>query len=77
MNSEYGVTATPTVFIIDKDGAILTSYQGEEPYETLAAYLSGLEKWHRSQRQETGEPWRGCNLAVYYAEVSLTWQGMQ
>ncbi|MGD0177550.1 MAG: hypothetical protein ABSA50_11860 [Candidatus Bathyarchaeia archaeon] len=56
MNSEYGVTATPTVFIIDKDGAILTSYQGEEPYETLAAYLSGLEKWHRSQRQETGEP---------------------
>ncbi len=42
MNNEYGVTATPTIFIIGKDGAILTSYQGEQSYDTLAAYLGSI-----------------------------------
>jgi thiol-disulfide isomerase/thioredoxin len=42
MNSEFGVTSTPTFFIIGKDGSILTSYTGEEPYDTLAAYLNSV-----------------------------------
>jgi len=42
MNNEFGVTSTPTFFIIGKDGSILTSYTGEEPYDTLAAYLNSV-----------------------------------
>jgi cytochrome c-type biogenesis protein len=42
MSNEYGVTATPAIFIIGKDGAILTSFQGEESYDTLSAYLSSV-----------------------------------
>lgn len=38
--STYGVTATPTFFIIGKDGSILTTYQGEQAYGTLAADLT-------------------------------------
>jgi thiol-disulfide isomerase/thioredoxin len=42
MNNEFGVTATPTTFIIGKDGSILTTYQGEIAYDTLASYLSSV-----------------------------------
>jgi thioredoxin-like negative regulator of GroEL len=42
MSSEFGVTATPTIFIIGKDGSILTAYQGQQSYDTLAAYLSSV-----------------------------------
>ncbi len=42
MNNEFGVTATPTTFIIGKDGSLLTSYQGQQSYDTLAAYLNSV-----------------------------------
>jgi cytochrome c-type biogenesis protein len=42
MGNEFGVTATPTIFIIGKNGLILTSYQGQQSYDTLAAYLSSV-----------------------------------
>ncbi|MGA8905760.1 MAG: TlpA disulfide reductase family protein [Candidatus Bathyarchaeia archaeon] len=42
MNNEFGVTSTPTFFIIGKDGSILTSYTGEQSYDTLAAYLNSV-----------------------------------
>ena len=42
MNNEFGVTSTPTFFVIGKDGSILTSYTGEQSYDTLASYLTGL-----------------------------------
>ncbi len=38
--SAYGVTGTPTIFIIGKNGAVITSLQGEQPYDTLANLLS-------------------------------------
>lgn len=38
--SEFGVNATPTFFIIGKDGSIAATYQGEQSFETLAAGLS-------------------------------------
>jgi cytochrome c-type biogenesis protein len=38
--SAYGVTATPTFFIIGKDGSILTTLQGEQSYDTLANALT-------------------------------------
>ena len=38
----YGVTGTPTFFIIGKNGQIAASYVGETPYPTLAADLSRL-----------------------------------
>jgi cytochrome c-type biogenesis protein len=38
--SEYGVTATPTFFIIGKDGSIVARYEGEQTLDTLAAGLT-------------------------------------
>ena len=38
--SEYGVSATPTFFIIGRDGSIVARYEGEQSYDTLAAALS-------------------------------------
>jgi len=38
--TEYGVTATPTIFIISKSGAVVTSFQGEEPEDTLTAAIN-------------------------------------
>jgi len=38
--SEFGVNATPTFFIIGKDGSIAARYEGEQSFETLAAGLS-------------------------------------
>ena len=40
--NRYGVNSTPTFFIIGKDGAVATTYQGEVPANTLAAELSQL-----------------------------------
>ncbi len=42
--SAYGVTATPTFFIIDKNGQIATTYPGEVSAQTLAADLTRLNK---------------------------------
>jgi len=38
--SEYGVTATPTFFIIGKDGSIVARYEGEQSLDTLASGLA-------------------------------------
>jgi thiol-disulfide isomerase/thioredoxin len=38
--SAYGVTGTPTFFIIGKNGAVITSLQGEQSYAILAGLLS-------------------------------------
>jgi thiol-disulfide isomerase/thioredoxin len=38
--SAYGVTGTPTLFIIGKNGAVITSLQGEQTYDALASILS-------------------------------------
>ena len=38
--SEYGVTSTPTFFIIGKNGSIFATYEGEQTLETLAAGLT-------------------------------------
>jgi cytochrome c-type biogenesis protein len=38
--SMYGVTATPTFFIIGKDGSIITTLQGEQTYDTFASVLA-------------------------------------
>jgi len=40
--NKYGVTATPTFFIIDKNGMVANTYQGEVAENTLAADLSRL-----------------------------------
>jgi cytochrome oxidase Cu insertion factor (SCO1/SenC/PrrC family) len=40
--SMYGITGTPTFFIIGKDGSILRTYQGVQSYNTLASDLSGF-----------------------------------
>ena len=40
MNNAYGVNSTPTFFIISKSGAVLTSFQGEEPENTLTAAIN-------------------------------------
>jgi len=37
--SEYGVTATPTFFIIGKDGSIVVRYEGEQTIDTLSSGL--------------------------------------
>jgi thiol-disulfide isomerase/thioredoxin len=42
MGNEFGVNATPTTFIIGKDGSVLTTYQGEVAYDTLYSYLSSV-----------------------------------
>ena len=36
----YGVNATPTFFIIGKDGSIITTLQGEQTYDTLAGLIT-------------------------------------
>jgi cytochrome c-type biogenesis protein len=38
--SQYGVTATPTFFIIGKDGSIAARYEGEQTLDTLTAGLT-------------------------------------
>jgi len=38
--SMYGVTGTPTFFVIGKDGSIVTTLQGELTYDTLASVLT-------------------------------------
>ncbi len=38
----YGVTATPTFFIINKNGQIASTYPGEVPAQTLAADIKRL-----------------------------------
>lgn len=38
--STYGVTGTPTFFIIGKNGAVITTLQGEQTYDALASILS-------------------------------------
>ena len=38
--SLYGVNATPTFFIIGKDGSIITTLQGEQTYDTLAGLIT-------------------------------------
>jgi thiol-disulfide isomerase/thioredoxin len=40
--SKYGVTGTPTFFILDKNGQIAYTYQGEVPSQTLATDLIRL-----------------------------------
>jgi len=37
--SKYGVNATPTFFVIGKKGAILTSLQGQQSYDTLEGLI--------------------------------------
>ena len=36
----YGVNATPTFFIIGKDGSVITTLQGEQTYDTLAGLIA-------------------------------------
>jgi len=38
--ASYGVNSTPTFFVIGKDGAIASSFQGEQPASTLASAIS-------------------------------------
>lgn len=38
----YGVTGTPTFFLIDKNGQIVKTYPGETSYETLAADITRI-----------------------------------
>ncbi len=40
MNSAYGVNSTPTFFIIGKSGAVVTSFQGEQPEGTLTTAIN-------------------------------------
>lgn len=40
MGNVYGVTSTPTFFVIGKNGSVVTSLQGEQTAETLAAALT-------------------------------------
>ena len=40
--NKYGVTATPTFFIVDKNGMVANTYQGEVAENTLAADLTRL-----------------------------------
>ena len=37
--STYGVNGTPTFFIIDRNGAIVTSLQGQQSYATLESII--------------------------------------
>jgi cytochrome c-type biogenesis protein len=38
--SSYGINATPTFFVIGKDGSISTSFQGEQSSDALSAAIS-------------------------------------
>lgn len=40
MNTEYGVTATPTFFIIGRSGVVFTSFRGEQPEANLMTALN-------------------------------------
>jgi cytochrome c-type biogenesis protein len=37
--SEYGITSTPTFFIIGKNGSIFATYEGKQTFDTLRAGL--------------------------------------
>jgi thiol-disulfide isomerase/thioredoxin len=41
MNSAYGVNSTPTFFIIGKSGAVVTTFSGEQPEDTLTTAING------------------------------------
>jgi len=41
--ANYGVSATPTFFIIGKDGSVLRTMQGEQTSDTLSAAISAAE----------------------------------
>jgi thiol-disulfide isomerase/thioredoxin len=41
--ANYGVSATPTFFIIGKDGSVLRTLQGEQTSNTLSAAISAAE----------------------------------
>lgn len=49
----YGVQATPTFFIIDKNGQVAMTYQGEVAAETLAADLTRLNSIQTSSISST------------------------
>jgi thiol-disulfide isomerase/thioredoxin len=40
--NKYGVNSTPTFFIIDRNGVVANTYQGEVPESTLATELTKL-----------------------------------
>jgi thiol-disulfide isomerase/thioredoxin len=40
MATMYGVTGTPTFFVIGRDGSIITSLQGQQNYETFESVLA-------------------------------------
>jgi len=40
MNTEYGVTGTPTFFIISKSGAVFTSFPSEQTEDTLTTAIN-------------------------------------
>ena len=40
--SKFGINSTPTFFIIGKDGSVYSSYQGEQPINTLANDLARM-----------------------------------
>jgi thiol-disulfide isomerase/thioredoxin len=41
--ANYGVNATPTFFIIGKNGSVLSTFQGDQTSETLSAAISAAE----------------------------------
>lgn len=40
MNTEFGVNSTPTFFIIGKSGAVVTTFSGEQPEDTLTTAIN-------------------------------------
>lgn len=40
--NQYGVTSTPTYFVLDRDGNVRAKIEGEVPVEDLAAEIRGL-----------------------------------
>ena len=38
--NNYGISATPTFFILGKDGSVVTSFQGEQTADTLSNAIS-------------------------------------
>jgi len=41
--TNYGVNATPTFFIIGKNGSVLSTFQGEQTSDTLSAAVSAAD----------------------------------
>ena len=41
--TNYGVNATPTFFIIGKNGSVLSTFQGEQTSDTLSAAISAAD----------------------------------